>query len=150
MKAMLIKTERGLRGATDDDHAAWVKFRQRLEVMKPGGYIKVETARPRNPGHHRKFFALLRLVSDNSEVYNTKEKALTAIKLVTGYADPLIDPRTGGLLMIPRSISYESMDQDKFDEFYSQAIDGILQHILPHMTRTQMDRLIDIIISGWA
>jgi len=150
LKAMLMKTQAGLRGVTDDDHAAWVKFRQQLELMQTGQYLRIETARPRNPGHHRKFFALLRLVSDNSSTYDTTEKALTAIKLVTGYADPLMNPVTGELSMIPRSISYEGMDQDEFEAFYNRAIDGILQHILVDMPRQKLYRLIDIIISGWA
>lgn len=150
MKAMLVKTEKGLRGVTDDDHAAWIKFRQRLARMKAGDHLRIETARPRNPGHHRKLFALLRLVADNSDTYDTIEKALTAIKLVCGYADPLIHPVTGEFSMIPRSISYEGMDQDEFDEFYNRAIDGVLQHILKDMDRRKFDQLIDIIISGWA
>lgn len=150
MKAMLVKTDRGLRGVTSDDHAAWLKFRRKLESMKPGTYFRMEWARPRNGQHHRKFFALLHLIAENSEVYDTTEKALVAVKLVTGYADPFIDPKTGELVQLPRSIAYDAMDQDEFDAFYSSAVDGVLKHILPHITTAQADRLLDMIVSGWA
>lgn len=150
MKMFLQKTARGLLGITEADHRAWLKFKQLIERLETGAHLKIEYARPRNPGHHRKFFALLQLIADNSEVYDTPEKALVALKLVTGYADPIIHPSTGEVQLIPRSISYEGMDQTEFDEFYNRAIDGVLQHILPDMPRQKFDRLLEIVISGWA
>jgi len=147
---MLLKTEKGLRGATTADHDAWTKFRRRLETMKTGTWLRMEWVSPRHGKHHRKFFALLQLVAENSETYDTVEKALVAVKLVTGYCDPVIHPETGEFLQIPRSISYESMDQDEFEKFYSAAIDGVLRHILPHLDKEKADRLIDMIVEGWA
>ncbi len=41
-------------------------------------------------------------------------------------------------------------EQDEFDRFYSAAIDGVLQHILPHLDAEKADRLIDLIIEDWA
>lgn len=150
MKAMLLKTERGLRGATPADQDAWSKFRRRLETMKPGTWLRMEWARPRHGKHHRKFFALLQLVAENSETYDTTEKALVAVKLVTGYCSPVIHPETGELIQVPLSIAYDSMDQDEFDRFYSGAIDGVLRHILPHIDAEKADRLLDMIVEGWA
>lgn len=149
MKAMLLKTEKGLRGATPEDHDAWVKFRRKLETMKPGTWLRMEWVRPRHAKHHRKFFALLTLVAENSEIYNTTEKALVAVKLVTGHFDLMVHPETGEILQIPKSIAYESMEQDEFDRFYSAAIDAVLQHILPLIDREKADRLLDLIIEGW-
>lgn len=149
MRAMLIKTDKGLRGSTPADHDAWLKFKRRLETMKPGTWLRMEWARPRHGKHHRKLFALLNLVAENSETYDTTEKALVAVKLVTGYAEPAIDPRTGELVQVPQSISYDAMDQDKFDQFYEAAIDGVLRYILTGMDRGTADRLMEMIIEGW-
>lgn len=149
MKAMLIKTDKGLRGSTPADHDAWLKFKRRLDRMTPGTWLRLEWARPRHGAHHRKLFALLALVADNSETYDTTEKALVAIKLVTGYADPVIDPRTGELTQVPQSIAYDSMDQDEFEIFYQAAIDGVLRYILTGMDRATADRLLEDIILGW-
>lgn len=150
MKVLLEKTSGGLRGMTPADHESWSKFRRQLEVMKPGTCLRMEWVKPRNASHHRKFFALLNLVAENSEVYDTTEKALVAIKLITGHIDPAIDPRTGEVVQIPKSISYESMDQDEFERFYSVSIDGVLQHILKHIDRKKADQLLEMIILGWA
>ncbi len=149
MRAVLIKTERGLRGSTPADHEAYTKLKRRLERMKPGTWFRMEWAVPRHGPHHRKMFALLSLVADNSEIYDTTEKALVAVKLVAGYADPMIDPRTGELTQVPQSIAFDAMDQDVFDQFYQAAIDGVLRFILPTMDRDTADQLLEQIVMGW-
>lgn len=149
MKAMLIRTEKGLRGATDADHAAWLKFRRRLETMQVGKWLRCEWSSPRNGKHHRKLFALLQMVAENSETYDTTDKALVALKLVTGHFDLMVNPTTGEVIQVPKSISYEAMSQEDFEDWYSQAIDGVLQHILPTMDRATADRLLDMIVEGW-
>jgi hypothetical protein len=150
MKAMLIRTPTGLRGATPDDQAAWAKFKRRLETLKPGNWLRFEWSAPRNGPHHRKFMALVTLVTENSEVYATKEAALVAIKLAAAYFDPHIDPRTGEVIPQVKSISYDKMEQDEFDAFYSAALDGVLQVILPTMDKETANRLLDMIVEGWA
>lgn len=150
MKAILVRTESGLHGSTDVDHAAWCKFKRKIETMKPGTWMRFEWSTPRNGKHHRKFFALLQLIAENSETYNTTDKALVAVKLVTGHFDLIQNPITGEISQIPKSVSYESMDQESFEAFYSAAIDGVLAHILPNMPKELMDKLLNSIMSGWA
>ena len=150
MKALLLKTESGLRGSSPSDHDAWTKFRRRLETMKPGTWIRIEWASPRNPKHHRKFMALLQLIAENSETYNTVERALVAVKLCTGHFDLMADPVTGEIIRIPKSINFESMPQEEFDLFYSAAIDSVLQVILPQLDPDKAERLLDMIVEGWA
>lgn len=149
MKCMLIRTEQGLRGATEQDQAVWSKFKRRIVTMKPGRFMRMDFSSPRNGKHHRLFMALLQLVAENSETYDTVEKALIAVKLVTGHFDLMADPKTGEIIQIPRSISYEAMGQEDFDRWYGQAIDGVLQHILPTMDAATAERLLDLIVEGW-
>lgn len=149
MKAVLIKTERGLRGATTQDDTAFQKFKRRLETMRTGTWLRIEAAVPRNGKHHRKFIALLQLITENSEVYDTTAKALVAVKLVVGHFEPHIDPETGELHKVPLSIAYESMQQDEFDLFYKDAIDGICRFILPQLDEATAERLLEQIILGW-
>lgn len=149
MKALLLKTERGLRGSSPADQEAYQRFKRRLESMKPGTWIRMEWSSPRHPKHHRKFFALLQLITENSEVYNTIEKALVAVKLCTGHFDLMADPRTGEIIQIPNSIAFEAMPQEEFDVFYSAAIDAVMQVILPQLDRARADRLLEMVIEGW-
>lgn len=150
MKCMLIKSPAGLRGSTPADQDAWAKFKRKLETMKPGTWLRMEWSRPRNGPQHRKMFALLALVAENSETYNTTEKALNAVKLAAAYYDPFIDPRTGEIIPVVKSISYDAMPQEEFEVFYSAAIDGVLQCILPTMDRETAEKLMDMVVEGWA
>ena len=149
MKTILIKTPAGLRGSTPADQAEWAKFRRRLETMRPGAYLRFEWSTPRNGAHHRKFFALLQLIAENSETYNTTEKALVGVKLAAGLFDLMAHPATGEIIQVPRSVSFEAMGQEDFEAFYTNAIDAVLQHILPHLDREKADRLLDMIVEGW-
>ena len=150
MKAVLLKTPHGLRGSTPDDQQAWAKFRRKLETMKPGAFLRFEWSSPRNGAHHRKLFALLHLIVENSETFNTTEKALVAVKLATGHFDLMVHPLTGEIVQIPKSISFEGMGQEDFDAFYTGAIDAVLQSILPQLDREKADMLLEMIIDGWA
>ena len=42
MKAMLIKSPKGLIGSTPADQDAWAKFKRRLETMKPGTWLRIK------------------------------------------------------------------------------------------------------------
>ena len=150
MKAVLIKTQAGLRGSTPDDQQAWAKFRRKLETMKPGAFMRFEWSSPRNGAHHRKFFALLQLIIENSETFNTTEKALVAVKLAAGHFDLMAHPLTGEIVQIPKSISFEGMGQEDFDTFYTGAVDAVLQSILPQLDREKAEKLLDMIVEGWA
>lgn len=150
MKCVLIRTPQGLVGSTPIDREVWSRFRRRLETMKPGTWLRMEWSRPRNGAHHRKMFALLQLVAENSETYSTPEKALVAVKLAAGYFDPMPDPRTGEIVPVLHSVSYDAMDQDAFEKFYSSALDGVLQVILPTMPRETAEHLMEMIVEGWA
>jgi hypothetical protein len=150
LKAILIRTERGLRGATPADHEAWVKFKRKIETLKVGKWLRMEFSTPRNGKHHAKFMALLNLITENSETYDTIEKALVAVKLVMGHFEHHVHPETGEIFPVVKSISYESMDQEAFEAFYPAAVNAVITHILPQMDTAMADHLIGMIIEGWA
>lgn len=96
------------------DAAEWLK-KTKLEQ----GVI-IEPRRPRNTKHHKKLFALLALAVSNWPVPTTTTALLGLIKIKTGYADPI--EGKGGIVYIPRSINFESMNEDEFCPFYDAAI----------------------------
>lgn len=149
MRIVVLKTEHGLRGSTPADHEGLGKFERRLETMPPGSWMRIEWSTPRNGPHHRKMMALFQLVTECSEIYNTVDKVMHAVKLIVGHCDMVPDPRTGELTPAPKSIAFNAMSQEDFEPFYEAAIDGVLQYILPTMSRETADRLLDHIVEGW-
>lgn len=88
---------------------------------KLGQLVTLDGKRPRNLGFHRLFFAMLRLISDNSNPHISEKAALLYAKMAAGVGEFEPDTR-GGQHFIPDSISFARMDQVAFDAFVQTAI----------------------------
>lgn len=134
-----------LHGWTQADDIALRKMRAKVNRMRPGQSLKLSYSQPRNLAHHKKFFALVQAVAENSETYDTADKALVAVKLAASHVDFVPHPETGELTAVPKSISFQSMDQAAFEAFYEQAVAGVIAHICPHMTRMDLDEAVEMV-----
>jgi hypothetical protein len=122
-----------LRPCNPEDGEALAKMKEAVPYRLE---YKLERSRP----HQRKFGALLSMIADYHEVYNTTAKALVAVKLAAGHCDYVLDPLGKGLVPIPKSISFKGMDQDRFEVFYNNAVQAVIDHLLPEMTIGRIDR----------
>jgi len=94
-----------------------------LQKTKLHQGVLIDPRRPRNIQHHKKLFALLDLAVDNWPQAITQETLLGAIKIKAGHYTEL---RTcDGVMQIPKSINFESMDQGAFNPFYDKAVELI-------------------------
>lgn len=105
----------------------------RWVMSRAGDTFVVRVLRERSVQHHRKFFALVNWVAHNHPTYNTTAKALDAVKFATGHVHWEPHPVTGALIPIPKSISFESMEQEQFAVFYEDAIKAVLEHLAPEV-----------------
>ncbi len=94
--------------------------------LKPGNMYKCDIRRARNPDHHRKGFALIKLIFDSQEKYRTIEDLLVELKLQTGWYREHIRAN-GELIYVPKSISFADMDQLEFGAFYETLIDAAIE-----------------------
>jgi hypothetical protein len=118
--------------------------REALKKVKTGQTVTVEMKKPRNPHFHRKYFALLGLVFDNQEKYESFAYFLNEIKFRIGHVDQFIID--GKMVFQPRSISFAAMDDYAFADFYSKTIDVILKHFIPAWSADEIDRLVNQIV----
>lgn len=114
MQIALIKTDEGLRPVHNKDQ-------ERISKLKFGTPYLFEIKRPRRLLHHRKFWAILNLVSNNSNGRWTPEKLLIALKIKLGYYNIFqgFDDRE---IIHTGSIRFEVMDQDTFERFYDLSL----------------------------
>ena len=99
---------------------------------KLGQTVELRGRKPRNPGHHRKLFALLNLMVDNTEQFSNTKDALIGLKAVLGHGEwKRLHPKAEREIFIPNSIAYENMAQDEFNEFYDAAIAAVIRWWLP-------------------
>ncbi|MDB4278766.1 DUF1367 family protein, partial [Deltaproteobacteria bacterium] len=80
------------------------KAEESLKSIHIGGVVKCKLSKPRNVQHHRKFFALLNIVFENQEFYQSENFMLHIIKLGVGHGD-WVKTRKHGNVFIPKSIS---------------------------------------------
>lgn len=123
-----------------------------LAKLKAGAGVTVSIKRHRNPGHHRKFFALLNLAFDAWEPQGKEYKGEPVQKnfdqfrndvvVLAGFYESGITLR-GETRLVAKSISFANMDQAEFDQLYSKVIDVVLQRILTNYTRADLDNVIE-------
>lgn len=117
-RALFQRTFDGFRPASEagQDFFAACKF---------GEIVELKPTKVRNGKYHRLFFAMLKLISDNSEPHISPKAALHFAKLVTGTGDVVTDSK-GDTHFIPGSISFAKMDQADFEAFVAASIPPIV------------------------
>lgn len=136
--AIIMIKRKGLLAAEDS------YSHEMLARIPDGTPVKVKVTVPRNIKHHRKFFALLNLVFDSQpepKMFATVDGLLDALKIATGHVREFRDLH-GNMHIVPSSISIGAMDQLKFEEFYNQAVNVILERVLPHCPRADIEQQI--------
>jgi len=121
MDLHLIKTLSGtLKPAFDEDY-------ENLKKIPLNEVIKVKYSKPRNIKFHRKFFKLVDTVYQNQEVYNNSEHLRKHLTIAAGYYN-ITYTLDGEEYKEAQSISFASMSEIEFSEFYSKFIDVIHQY----------------------
>lgn len=112
-----------------------------IQAMAHGEQVVAEIKRARNPAHHRKFFAFLKLLLDNQEKYSSIEDILNAVKIGVGHC-------TWGTVWlrgvpvqvaIPKSIAFANMGQARFEKFYNAALDYSVAEIIPGLDKSTLE-----------
>lgn len=60
--------------------------------VRNGSWYKTTLAKARNPEHHRKAFALIKLILDSQERYQKIEDLLVELKIKAGWYDEFVRP----------------------------------------------------------
>ena len=117
-----------------------------LSKLKLGALVMVEIRRPRNAKHHRKWWVLVQLIADNLEGHYPAERISDLIKVRIGHVTRI---RTmSGVTELPKSISFASMDQTAFEDFYDRAIAYICSDLLPGLDRDDLTREVLALLDG--
>lgn len=121
------------------------EYNDSLEQFGDGEIVSCVIKKPRNIHLHRKFFAMIRALWELDNISNnfSSEDALRAwITIAAGHYD-LMQFDGGIEARIPKSISFASMDETEFTDFYNRAVNAVLQKYLPEFHREDIDIYID-------
>jgi hypothetical protein len=140
----LIKTYQGFVPADQESADA-------MESMKWGKEYRAEITQPRNLGYHRKFMALISVAFEAWEPAVNEYKGVTIKKnrdrfrkdlmIMAGFGYPVVNLK-GDVRYEAKSMSFANMQQDEFEALYSRVVDVVLQKVLAHYTRDDLDRVV--------
>ena len=120
MKILLRNTLQGLVPLYPSDY-------DEKRKLKLGEDYEADIKNPRNIGFHRKFFALVNLGHENTDLEMPFETYRKYIIMKAGYFKGYQTPK--GMFYEPDSISFSSMEQDQFEDVYSRVLDKIIKDI---------------------
>lgn len=110
--------------------------------LKPGDYVCIETWKERDIIKHRKFFGLL-----NKTIYLLPEDSIydklrnieylrKELMIMIGEVDTHITMK-GEMILIPKSINFQRVDQVEFDRIYFMCTQVIVNTYLKHINMDQ-------------
>ena len=113
--------------------------------------MRAVVTQPRNLQHHRKFFTLLSVIFPHQDLYTSIDGdggLLDGIKPALGHTHEVRNAETLEAHIRPASISFGSMDQDAFEEFYDRSVDLICRRIIPGLGHADLEREVNEILAG--
>ncbi len=121
MKIALIKKDNAYFPYYDSDREAFRKHKNNVVYL-------AEIKQPRNLKHHKKYWALCTLVYENSEGFTGTENVSDWLKLKVGDVD-YIEVTEERTCVKPRSINFESMDQEEFSKFWDRVLPFVCERL---------------------
>jgi hypothetical protein len=91
--------------------------------------VIVAIHQPRHPEHHAKLWAILTKVAQFDPTFGTAEAVLVWLKLKMPNMHHVYRFRGEQLVIVPKSISFASMDQITFRQFYDEAMQLLAERL---------------------
>ena len=129
MKIFVQKTLTGLKPLTDKDQKVLNKF-------AVNDIIEIDIKKSRNYLFHKKYFALLNLAFQNQDKYELFEDFRALMTMKSGYYREIETEK--GIIYLPTSISFGSMDDSTFEELYNSTCDTICREVIPGITKEEI------------
>ena len=153
MQAASALLFRAFDGAHKEDRRAWRMWWRRLLRLTPGEMSELEVRLPRSGPFHRRHMAIEQQVFDAQERFQQFDQFRVWLKVGAGWVDWCAGPK-GGVVPIPKSISYAKADEGQFRQFHDQMIDFLrgqhcAHYLWPHLGADQAHGMIDSILAGF-
>lgn len=112
-----------------------------LRELKDGREVIVTVRKARNPKHHRKAFALLKIAMDADDRWPSLDALLDDLKEATRVGHYAENKITGETRFVPGSISFSAMDQIAFNRWFRRALWVLSQvlSVLPEELEREVD-----------
>ena len=121
-----------LDGLGEVNRKKWRGFWKRAFALLPGEMMDLRTHQARLGWYHRKHMNFEQKLFESQERFDNFEQFRIWLKVGAGHVDWLPGPK-GGVIPVPKSISYATMEQAQMEVFHAQVLEFVQQE---HATRT--------------
>lgn len=122
-------------GAGKDDRYAWQRFWSKVKRLEPGEVFDFEIIFPRLGAYHRRHMAIEQAVFDAQDRFSDFEMLRDWLKIGSAWVVWVPGPK-GGIVPLPRSISYRKADQADFEKYHRQVMNFLRgEHAAPYLWR---------------
>ncbi len=140
-------------GLGEANQRAWLRLWARMWRMEPGEVQTIWTHKERLGWFHRKHMALETRVFEGQERFESFESFRDWLKIGAGHVEWHAGPR-GGIVPIPKSISYARLGQDEMEEFHAAAVaflrtERAAKWLWPRMPAAQRQGAMDAILGAF-
>jgi hypothetical protein len=150
-KVVLRIDERGkLTGLTEKDTRAYGRFRKKLDNLRPGDTLAFDFKLPRSPKFHRLHFAMLGAFFATQEVFDDADRMRKWMEVGAGHVDFMPGP-DGSLVALPKSISYEALDDTEFHDVH-EGIKAFMRspiayrYLWPHLNDEGREQMVEAVL----
>ena len=131
----------------------WRRFFNGLLRLEPGEMIQIKTYQARSGPSHRRHMALEQAVFEAQERFEDFESFRTWLKVGASFVDWYPGPK-GGVIPVPRSISYSKLEQGAMEQFHNDAVAFLrTEHagrtLWKHLGDCQRIQMIETILGGF-
>jgi hypothetical protein len=140
-------------GQGKDGKKLWRRWWRIITEAEPGEMFRWAFKRDRSGPHHRRTMKLLNVVFDAQDRFEHFEMFLSWVKVGAGHVEWAPGPK-GGIVPLPKSISYAAADQDEFTEFAANAEAFLRGEHAPrflwrHLKQEQADQMMAALLEGF-
>lgn len=137
MELFLMNTAQGLKPLYDEDF----EEKKRLKI---GQTYRAKISVPRNVSFHRKYWSMIScawdlLTEKQREFFGTKECFRKTVQTAAGYCEKVFNLEQRAWVDVPKSIAFDKMQGDEFEELYRGVREILLTVFLKHLTIEQFE-----------
>lgn len=133
--------------------AMWRRWWRLITNAEVGEMFRWAMKRDRSGPYHRRTMSIIGQVFDAQERFDDDEQFLNWVKIGAGHVVWAAGPK-GGVVPLPKSISYKAADQDEFMVFHAGAMkffrgEHAAKYLWNHLQPAQAAQMMDTILRGF-
>jgi len=113
--------EQAIHGIDEKNHTRWKRFLRFVFGLEHGEIAEVATRIPRSGPFHRYHMAMEQAIFDAQDKFAHFEQFRNWLKVGSGFCDWVAGPK-GGVIPIPKSISYAELEESPMREFHQDML----------------------------